>query len=74
MATNGVSGATSRTSGVSSSTKKGNSTQQILPAVNEGSGEAKSSRPTATQRQLINIDGKIFDRRARRGTYLDILV
>jgi hypothetical protein len=70
MATEGVSG--TRVTGVPLS-RPGNS-----GAAQDSSGTTRQKQSRSTQssapRQVINIDGKSFDRHAPRGTYLNILV
>ncbi|PKU24325.1 hypothetical protein [Telmatospirillum siberiense] len=69
MATQGVS--STRTSGVTVSQTNGNARRSTSGT--DGT-KAKSSQSRATPRQVINIDGKSFDRYAPRGTYLNIVV
>jgi hypothetical protein len=70
MATNGVS--STRASSVSVSQTNSNA-QRTASSVGAGKSSAKSSRSQAPLRQVINIDGQSFDRRAPRGTYLNII-
>lgn len=69
MATEGVS--STRSSGVSVSQTSGNGKRS---SAGVGGAKAKSSATSSAPRQVINIDGKSFNRFAPRGTYLNILV
>lgn len=69
MATDGVS--KTRTSGVTVS--QTNSNAQRSTSASDKT-RAKSAETRSVPRQVINIDGKSFDRYAPRGTYLNILV
>jgi hypothetical protein len=70
MATDGVS--STRASSVSVSQTNGNA-QRTASVASADQSRAKSARTQTPPRQVINIDGKSFDRRAPRGTYLNIL-
>ncbi|MDR3440040.1 hypothetical protein [Telmatospirillum sp.] len=73
MATESVSG--TRTTGVSVSRPNTNgSAQNATAASGPEPRRARASSSQSSQRQVINIDGKSFDRYAPRGTYLNILV
>ncbi len=70
MATEGISG--TRTTGVTVSHTNGNA-QNASQASGSERVRAKASASSANSRQVINIDGKNFDRHAPRGTYLNIV-
>jgi hypothetical protein len=71
MATESISRARSVAGGAVSQTN-GNAQRASSSSSGERS-RARSSQAQAASRQVINIDGKSFDRYAPRGTYLNII-
>lgn len=71
MATESVSG--TRTSAGRSTVSQTNSNVRRTASASSGSGaRATSSQTQSNARQVINVDGRSFDRYAPRGTYLNI--
>jgi hypothetical protein len=70
MATESVS--STRTAGVTVAHTNSNA-QRPSATAGEERPRAKSTQAQSAARQVINIDGKSFDRHAPRGTYLNIV-
>jgi hypothetical protein len=71
MATDGVS-ITRATPGVTVLPPGGKDKTQGAPAVSSGTRNKSATAQTTTQ--VVNIEGQTFNRRAPRGTYLNIVV
>lgn len=60
--------------GGSGVTKTGDAPKRGRTAATAETSGGRAGRSPAANRHVIDIDGRSFDRRAPRGTYLDILV
>lgn len=67
---NGLAGATAGVGSAATRARTAPATAQ--PAVGASSGGSASARRGA--RQIVNVDGQNFDRKAPRGTYLNIVI